>query len=93
MAGTVDLAQRCYTGIDPRGDTLWFDPALPDELECIEMFILYRGMWLDLEFRHGTVMITADAEAPHACTVGLQDKEYEVAPGKTLELPYTENGE
>src|SRR5690606_8175025 len=32
LAGTVDLVQRCYTGIAVRGGTLAFDPRLPDEL-------------------------------------------------------------
>ena len=26
MAGTVDLAQRCYTGLETRQDVLWLNP-------------------------------------------------------------------
>ncbi|MET0834346.1 MAG: glycoside hydrolase family 65 protein, partial [Actinomycetota bacterium] len=29
MAGTVDLAQRCYTGLETREDVLWLNPCLP----------------------------------------------------------------
>jgi trehalose/maltose hydrolase-like predicted phosphorylase len=32
MAGTLDLLQRCYTGLEVRGDGLRFAPELPDEL-------------------------------------------------------------
>lgn len=32
MAGTVDLLQRGYAGLEARRDALWFDPALPKEL-------------------------------------------------------------
>ena len=29
MAGTVDLVQRCYLGIETRNDVIWFDPSSP----------------------------------------------------------------
>jgi trehalose/maltose hydrolase-like predicted phosphorylase len=29
MAGTVDLIQRCHTGLEMRDGVLWFDPVLP----------------------------------------------------------------
>src|SRR5262249_10515104 len=32
MAGTVDIVQRCYTGIVTRNDVLWINPCLPDAL-------------------------------------------------------------
>ena len=87
MAGTVDLAQRGYTGIEPRGDTLWFDPALPDELECVRMMLRYRDMWLQVEVTHDHVQIVSDVEDQGACSVGLGDQTHEVLPGKTLLLP------
>ena len=37
MAGTIDLVQRCFVGIDMRGNTLHFDPALPDEIKRIRV--------------------------------------------------------
>ena len=33
MAGTVDLVQRCLTGIETRGNILHFDPVLPQRLD------------------------------------------------------------
>src|SRR4029453_5122951 len=33
MAGTVDLVQRCYTGLETRQDVLWLNPSLPEELD------------------------------------------------------------
>jgi trehalose 6-phosphate phosphatase len=32
MAGTVDLVQRCYTGLETREDVLWLNPSLPEGL-------------------------------------------------------------
>jgi trehalose/maltose hydrolase-like predicted phosphorylase len=43
MAGTVDLLQRGYSGLEPRGDVLWFNPALPEELQVLEFEVHYRG--------------------------------------------------
>ena len=37
MAGTVDLMQRCYTGIELRSSTLIFNPRLPEEVVRVEI--------------------------------------------------------
>jgi trehalose-phosphatase len=42
MAGMVDLIQRCYSGLETRQDTLWLNPALPEELKSLAFNILYR---------------------------------------------------
>ena len=42
MAGTLDLIQRCYTGIELRDDELWFNPVLPDELTRLSFLVRYR---------------------------------------------------
>ena len=51
MAGTIDLIQRCYAGLEPKGDVLCFNPDLPDWLESIEFRIIYQGRWLDVRSR------------------------------------------
>jgi trehalose/maltose hydrolase-like predicted phosphorylase len=43
MAGTLDLAQRCYTGLELRDGILWLSPALPPGLPGLEMELQYRG--------------------------------------------------
>ncbi|WP_431682486.1 glycoside hydrolase family 65 protein [Kitasatospora sp. KL5] len=45
MAGTVDLLQRCYTGLEIREDALWLDPRLPSALGRLELDLRYRGHW------------------------------------------------
>ncbi|MGW8311921.1 MAG: glycoside hydrolase family 65 protein [Desulfuromonadales bacterium] len=49
MAGTVDLLQRGYTGIETRGDALRLNPCLPRELRHLRMRLRYRGHSLELE--------------------------------------------
>ena len=45
MAGTVDLVQRCYTGLETREDALWLNPSLPEELDGLDFDVRYRGHW------------------------------------------------
>ncbi|GAB4289511.1 MAG: glycosyl hydrolase family 65 protein [Coriobacteriia bacterium] len=86
MAGTVDLVQRCYTGLEAREDTLWLNPALPAELGCVEINLRYRGMWLHLTFEHDKVTISSDPEDAGACHVGVNATRYEIQPGETREI-------
>jgi len=48
MAGTVDLVQRCYCGIEYRDDVLWLKPHLPDEMVSLRMPLHYRGQRIEL---------------------------------------------
>jgi len=49
MAGTIDILQRCYTGLEVRDDRLHLNPMLPPELESINVPIAYRGHVLDID--------------------------------------------
>ena len=45
MAGTVDLVQRCYTGLETRQDVLWLNPSLHEKLDGLDFEVRYRGHW------------------------------------------------
>jgi len=57
MAGTVDLVQRGFTGIEPRADILHFNPALPEELTCLEFRMRYRRHLLTVTITHDCLKI------------------------------------
>jgi alpha,alpha-trehalase len=87
MAGTVDLIQRCYTGLETREDTLWFSPCLPNDLKEVKFDIHYRGHWISLK-------ITSKSLRFHTCSydmapvkVGFQDTIYELKPGDVADIP------
>lgn len=85
MIGSVDLLQRCYTGLAMRGDVLWFDPALPRDV-ALQMRLSYRGHTLDVDVSADRLAITAlrcDAE-PIRISVG--DCVRPVAPGERMEI-------
>ena len=65
MAGTVDLVQRVWTGIEVRGDVLRLDPELPREIERLDMRIRYRGHSLDLRLTRESLKVSGrDGSAP-----------------------------
>jgi trehalose/maltose hydrolase-like predicted phosphorylase len=46
MAGTIDLLQRCFVGIELREDVLWVNPGLPKGLNDVRLRLRYRGHWI-----------------------------------------------
>jgi trehalose/maltose hydrolase-like predicted phosphorylase len=45
MAGTVDLVQRCHTGLETRDGVLRLNPSPPEELDGLDFDVHYRGHW------------------------------------------------
>ena len=86
MAGTVDLLQRGYTGIVMRGDVLWLNPCLPDELRCITMVIRYRGHALDLTITHPSMRVHAHESNAAPIQLGVVDRCYTLEAGETQEF-------
>jgi len=48
MAGTIDLIERCYSGIEVRKGILWFNPNLPEHLTRLELKIRYLSHSIDV---------------------------------------------
>jgi len=44
MTGTVDLVQRCYTGIEMRDEVLWLNPRLPGDLRSLRCTCVIAAM-------------------------------------------------
>jgi alpha,alpha-trehalase len=86
MAGTVDLIQRGYTDIDTRGDVLWFNPCLPEELACLCLNIRYRGQSLRVRVTSGHLRIAALNARARPVRVGFRGEARELAAGETVEF-------
>lgn len=86
MAGTVDIVQRAYVGIEMRDDVLRLDPALPANLEEVRLHIRYRGQWLDLEVRANELVALADAAEGRAIKLAVGEVEYDVVPGSEIRV-------
>ncbi|MCB1261410.1 MAG: glycoside hydrolase family 65 protein [Acidimicrobiales bacterium] len=88
MAGTVDLIQRCYTGLAVRGDVLVLDPALPAPIESVAFGIRFRGYTLDLTVTHDETRLVAKPNGhDEAIVVEIAGATHELAPGDTLVVP------
>jgi trehalose/maltose hydrolase-like predicted phosphorylase len=86
MAGTVDIIQRCYTGLEVRNDVLWINPALPDELNRIQMRIRYRGHWIRMEFKQDSLWIEFEIGGSPEVRIGFRDAVHVMGQGDKKEF-------
>lgn len=88
MAGTVDIVQRCYTGIEMRDDVLWLNPCLPQPLRDIRIRICYRGHWLRMRISHEKLTVASDHGGSGQVKVGFRRAVHVIGHGdqKTFEL-------
>jgi alpha,alpha-trehalase len=88
MAGTVDLAQRCYTGLEAREDVLWLSPSLPEELDGIDFDVRYRGHWgVNVRLTRELLTVRFPAGPAPPVKVGVKGEVAEIAPGGAREFP------
>ncbi len=83
MAGTVDLVQRGFTGIETREDTLWLDPTIPEELRSLQFEISYRGLLLEFSITADELTVTTPPSQAGPVRVGIRDQLIEVHAGTT----------
>jgi alpha,alpha-trehalase len=81
MAGTVDLLQRCYLGVEPRGGILHVNPALPEDLWRLVTTIRYRGHTLDVDVESDTMRIASRQETADPITIGYRGRFRQLSPG------------
>lgn len=83
MAGTVDLIQRCYTGIETRLDRLQLNPYLPAELKEMRFGILYRRHRVNLIITHDRLTVSTRPSTMAPIRIGFRDKVMELKAGDT----------
>lgn len=87
MAGTVDLVQRVWTGLEVRNDVLRLHPQLPHGVERLDMRLCYRGHSIDLRVDHAALTArTHDTFAP-PFALCVDDQVCEMAGGTTCVFP------
>ena len=85
IAGTVDLMQRFYTGLETRQETLRFNPALPEEVQRMTFNILYRHHWLKVIVEKDRISVSSLSERAAPIRVGIVDDFHELPPGERIE--------
>ncbi len=89
MAGTVDLLQRCYAGIEVRQDRLRLDPAIPEELGSLSFEVRYRGHVVHVDLTTDLAAVRVDLDEGAPITVDVCGTVQEVAPGELMEVALT----
>ncbi len=86
MAGTVDLVQRGYSGLETRDDVLWLNPALPAGLAELRFKLRYRRHWgIEVVLTPDLIRITAPPSDEPPIDVGLAGEVVELRAGESVE--------
>jgi len=89
MAGTVDVIQRCHTGIEVRDDVLWLNPCLPENLQGVRLRIRYRGHWMIVHLTHKKLEICFEHGWSGPAKVGFRDQVHTFVEGDCREFLLT----
>ncbi|WP_280477435.1 trehalose-phosphatase [Nocardia asiatica] len=86
MAGSVDLLQRCFTGMELRHDRLVFCPYWPASLGALSFPVIYRGHRLTVRVSGQGVEISSDYGAAPPIEITCRDQTARLTPGSTVRL-------
>jgi alpha,alpha-trehalase len=86
MAGSVDLLQRGYPGVEMTGDRLRFNPCLPRELQRLAFRINYRGQALEVAITADRLSIRCLHCAAEPVRILVGEEEYELKGGLAIHV-------
>ena len=92
MAGTADILQRCYGGLEARDEALWLHPLLPPQLIGLGFCVLFRGNSITIDVDHKRMRIEAEAGRSRPSTLMVSGEPFVLRPGQVAEVPVT-NGD
>ncbi|WP_312871909.1 glycoside hydrolase family 65 protein [Amycolatopsis acididurans] len=87
MAGSVDLLQRCFSGLETRGERLLLNPHWPRPLGPLELSLNYRELPLLLRISEDQVDVAAGAGMQRAVEIVCRDRTATLEPGSTVRFP------
>lgn len=86
MAGSVDLLQRCFSGLETRCDRLVLGPMWPETAGTLGFSIWYRGHRLHLRIHGRTAEVTADPSDTAPIDVECRGCIQSLAAGSTIRI-------
>lgn len=86
MAGSIDLLQRCFTGLETRDDRLILSPQWPEGLGPIEFPFGYRGHRLHLQISGRSATLTAESGGAGPIDVECRGRIHRLLPGSTIQV-------
>ncbi|MGH3342005.1 MAG: glycoside hydrolase family 65 protein [Carbonactinosporaceae bacterium] len=99
MAGTIDLVQRCYTGLETSEGILRLNPRLPQELGRLAVELRYRehrGIRVSCDHKRVRIELPPDAapdglaaDVTGGITVVVKDQTTVIQPGTSWDIALT----
>jgi alpha,alpha-trehalase len=86
MAGSIDLLQRCYSGLEIRGDRLVLGPMWPEAAGVLGFSIWYRGHRLHLRITGRAADVSADPTGAPAIEVECRGRIQRLESGTTIHV-------
>jgi alpha,alpha-trehalase len=86
MAGSVDLLQRCFTGLEFRADRIVLNPLWPESAGKLAFPLRYRGHRLHLEITGRRAKVSSDSEETNALDIECRGQVHHLMPGHTIEF-------
>jgi trehalose 6-phosphate phosphatase len=86
MAGSVDLLQRCFTGLETRGGVLRFNPQWPAQLGTFTCRLRFRENDIIVRISSTRLRVSAVAGDVPEVRVGCSDQWLTLRPGETVEF-------
>ena len=87
MAGSVDLVQRCFTGLEIRGDRIVLSPHGPEELGALGFPIHYRGHHLHVRISGKGAEVSVDPRDMPPVVIECRGRVEQLEPGRTIRFP------
>ncbi|MBA5846617.1 trehalose-phosphatase [Gordonia amicalis] len=84
MSGSIDLLQRCFTGLELRDDRLILNPRWPRSLGVLSFRVYYRRHRLQLRVSGSGVEVTSEKRDVAPIDVQCREKLVQLAPGTTV---------
>jgi alpha,alpha-trehalase len=84
--GSVDLLQRCFTGLEFRSDRIVLAPLWPEEIGRLAFPFRYRGHRLHLEVNGRRAKISSDSEQSNVIDIECRGRVERLMPGHTIEF-------
>ncbi len=84
MAGTVDLLERGYSGMEASADgVLRFKPSLPDEIESLSFSVYYQRRWLDIMLVDEKLEVVSEVTSQPPVEIECRDERVSLSSGET----------
>jgi len=86
MAGSLDLLQRGYSGLQLKGNEVWFDPQLPAGLTRLAFDLVHRDRNLRVAITRESISVALERGARLTAAIGVRGALHHIAAGEVLEV-------